>query len=148
MQKSKRQTTLALWKFVVNWDVRFWKGEKKSVEYFSRTFRYLLCKNKLIGNQFFIGIGIPKYACEITVSSKKILKKIFDLRHEKQFERRGVASYEELLILFLTAVLKGLLAVDRNVVTTPAKFAHSTISPLMLCDDAVGFTVTSTTMCF
>ena len=105
-KKSKRQTTLALWKFVVNWDVRFWKGEKKSVEYFSRTFRYLLCKNKLIGNQFFIGIGIPKYACEITVSSKKILKKIFDLRHEKQFERRGVASYEELLILFFDSSFK------------------------------------------
>ena len=39
------------------------------------------------------------------------------------------------------AVLKGLLptwAVDHNVVTTPgtAKFAHFTISPLMLCDDA------------
>ena len=57
-------------------------------------------------NFFLLGLGFLNMHVRSLWAQKKILKKIFDLRHEKQFERRGVASYEELLILFFDSSFK------------------------------------------
>lgn len=131
--KRRRQTTLALlWKFVVNWD-DVEREEEKSVEYFSRTFRSTLL---IIGNQFLFSetnIGMPN----MIVNSKNSW-----LTSWSNLRRREVLHYYENLILFFDS--SSFKRPPANLscwsqcchYSCTAKFAHFTISPLMLCDDA------------